>query len=174
MKFIIPLLLLFIVGCTTTECPICPTCIYPQQINQSTESIIKPLIIYRLYAGKQPVFITTLDNENVVFNCGNSAYGPITSQDIINYVPKINKLIITNTSWEYIGGCPDILKNHMEINSVTIYDVEKDTQEYKDMISWIQPNKLIKKNEPFQLIYHNTIIDFNSLTMVRNEVYGEW
>lgn len=165
--------ILLIVGCA----PIseCPTVTCPNSSDTPTISKKPPLVIFKLHAGQEPVYVGVRQEVNI-YNCGSEAYGPIISTKIKEYITdeKDTSLVIIKTTPEAIGGCPDILIDHPEIKVVKIYDIARDTDSYRNLINWIPPSKLNIMTEEFELIYATEPVDLYSLTEERTEIYAPW
>jgi hypothetical protein len=168
------LLCLFLVGCaaqpmvTINPAPNVTKPIVTEPIvNTTTEQPKEVLVnIYRIYAGRQPVYIIN----NTIINCGDTAYGLTTADTLENYY--INTISITNTSIEYIGGCPDILRR-LNIKQVNIYDKPTDTKAYSDLIKWTPKDRLKIHQEPLTLTYEGQYINLSSITEDTTTIYKE-
>lgn len=138
MLFLISLLL---VGCSTQQhtCPTinCPPCEEEPIIEEEISNIIV------IDAGTE-VYLEVWDSYIDVTNCGKTAYGLVVIDNINKQNKKVRYLTINNTESNYIGGCKDILIEFPEIEKVYIKDIERDTNEYKELIRWIPSDKLIK------------------------------
>jgi len=169
---------LLLISCAPIECPqiTCPnTQGAAQQAVATSQPKSPPLVIYKLHGGQEPVFFgvrTTF----TIYNCGSEAYGPVISDKVDEYYKGGMDLllVVTKTDTAAIGGCPDIIRNHPELKTVTIYGGAKDTEAYDELIRWIPPNKLITLNGAFELVYATEPVNFNSLTEGKTEIYAPW
>jgi len=132
------LLLILLVGCTpTTTCPTvnCPTCnTEPVEVNYNPEMIDSE--------GVEGLYFNVNGTSFDIINCGTKAYGAVAVDEIASMVSDgkiINNLLIQD--FNYIGGCPDILRSFPDIKEIFVYG-SVDTDEYIDLIYWSPLEKL--------------------------------
>jgi uncharacterized protein YcfL len=140
MKKLILLISLLLIGCSAQyTCPTitCPSYEEEPIIEEETSNIIV------IDAGTE-VYLEVRDNYIDITNCGKTAYGLVVIDSINKQNKKVRYLTINNTESSYIGGCRDILIEFPEIEKVYIKDIERDTEEYRELIRWVPSNKIEK------------------------------
>lgn len=151
MKKIILLItiLVLITGCQqSTVCPICEDCnvcdIEPEEpVEEIKEISIKAGLID----------VTFNYDTNTLINCGDRAYGDVVVEEVLDIIDEKSieeiDLIITEYTSDYIGGCESVLIRLPNINKIHFYGEVVDTENYKTILKWTNPNDLVYHEEEF-------------------------
>lgn len=167
-------ILILLTACTT-ETPKKNETITTQQ--ETTQEVTQPEVqeiqiegatIFKIDAGKIPVYLI-LDNYNMdIYGCGNKAHGPATVDSITSilfYRKNVNlrDLIITDNSADSIGGCKEILMAFPTLDHTYIYAEPIDTPEYNDLVAWTPSSELMEEDKPFNYTYNGQVINFSKI-----------
>lgn len=140
-KILVLLLIILVFGCAPkkTETGIIARTTAPA-INTTPEPVVikNPDIII---STANITFIN--DTYFDIMNCGDKAYGYEVADRALGLMFnfKLRYLIITNTTPNLIGGCPDIIKLLPKLQHIYIYGPVTTTPEYNDLMKWIPSEK---------------------------------
>lgn len=170
MKQIISIILiLFLVGCTPQPTGI----VNGQTVAPHNEIIIESKApkemadIYRIESGPTPVISISYGGKVDIINCGRKAYGSMVAESLKDFVKDnyltINSLVITNTSDNNIGGCPEIINALPEIPLVIIFGAATNSSDYTDFIRWTPEEKRHFVDGNYGYTFNGNLIDLSRI-----------
>lgn len=118
---------------------------------QVTDNITKEILgEWIIPTGSYEIKVVKNNTIYSIYHCGSVAYGPVVNQKIEEIIESSNvddvyttHLIINNYSKDYIGACPEIIRNGITIDFVHFYPPIEKNYYYDEILLWLEPSKVI-------------------------------